>query len=168
MICLSAVNGSPEAVEARPGSYAVIERTWKTGDRLDVDWSLTLRTEMLPRSKEWISVLWGPVVLAGELGTAGLEGLDFRGTHNYVATQALPLDKAPVFIGNISDVIAKVKPVEGRALAFRTKRLVLPADVTLAPFYRVHRQRYAVYWRLMDRAAYDAERRSDAGKPDAK
>ena len=154
-----AVNGSPESVEARPGSYAVVERTWKTGDRLEVNWPLTLRTEMLPRSKEWISVLWGPVVLAGELGTAGLEGLDFSGTHSYVAMGVQPLKDAPVFIGNADDVIAKVRPVEGRPLAFRTAGLALPADVSLSPFYRVHRQRYVVYWRLMDRAAYDAERR---------
>jgi uncharacterized protein len=157
-----AVNGSPDAVETRPGSYAMIERTWKTGDRIEVEWPLTLRTEMLPRSKEWISLLWGPVVLAGELGTAGLEGLDFSGTHNYVATQALPWEKAPVFIGNAKEVIAKVRPVDGRPLAFRTAGLALPAEVSLAPFYRVHRQRYAVYWRLMDRATYDAERRDDA------
>ena len=156
-----AVNGSSAAVEARPGSYAVLKRTWKTGDRIEVEWPLTLRTEMLPGSKEWISVLWGPIVLAGELGTAGLEGLDFRATHNYVATQALPLEEAPEFIGNADDVVAKVNPLDGRPLAFRTSGLALPADVSLAPFYRVHRQRYAVYWRLMDRASYDAQRRND-------
>jgi len=113
---------------------------------------------MLPRSNEWISVLWGPIVLAGELGTAGLEGLDFRATHNYVATKELPLEKAPVFIGTRKDVVAKVKPVEGRPLAFRTAGLALPADFSLAPFYQVHCQRYAIYWRLMDRATSDAER----------
>ena len=64
-----AVNGARDSVEATPGSYAVVERTWKTGDRLELEWPLTVRTEMLPGSKEWISVLWGPVVLAGELGT---------------------------------------------------------------------------------------------------
>ena len=156
-----AVNGSPAAVETRPGSYAVLKRTWKTGDRIEVEWPLALRTEMLPRSQEWISVLWGPVVLAGELGTAGLEGLDFSATHNYVATQALPLEKAPVFIGDADDVIAKVNPLDGRPLAFRTSGLALPTDVSLAPFYRVHGQRYAVYWRLMDRASYDVQRRDD-------
>ena len=40
----------------------------------------------------------------------------------------------------------------------------IAADVSLAPFYRVHRQRYAVYWRLTDRATYDAERRQGAVK----
>jgi uncharacterized protein len=64
-----AVNGSPTAVETQPGSHAVVERTWKAGEKIEVEWPLTLRAEMLPRSTEWISVLWGPVVLAGELGT---------------------------------------------------------------------------------------------------
>lgn len=162
------VNGTPEPVEARPGSYAAVERTWRTGDRLEIDWPLTLRTEMLPRSNEWVAVLWGPIVLAGELGTAGLEDLDFRNTHNYVATQELPLDQVPVFIGNADDVVAKIKPVDGRPLAFRTAGLAQPTDVSLSPFYRVHRQRYAVYWRLMDRAAYDVRRHGDAREADGK
>jgi DUF1680 family protein len=160
------VNGMPEAVQARPGSYAVVERTWKTGDRIEVNWPLALRTEALPGSREWISILWGPVVLAGEMGTAGLEGLDFTATHDYIANKALPLDQAPVFVGNASDVLARVKPVSGRPLAFRTEGLARPADVSLAPLYQIHRQRYSVYWRLMDRAAYDAGRRIDTGTAD--
>ena len=88
-----------------------------------------------------------------------MEDLDFRGSHSYLATEARPWEEAPVFIGTAEDVIAKVRPVECRALAFRTAGLALPADVSLAPFYRVHRERYAVYWRLMDRTAYEAEAR---------
>jgi uncharacterized protein len=154
-----AVNGSAETHQTQPGSYAVLKRTWKTGDRIEVQWPVTLHTELLPRSQEWISVLWGPIVLAGELGTAGLEGLDFSGTHNYVATQAIPWEKTPVFIGNAKDVIAKIRPREGQPLAFHTVGLALPVDLSLKPFYQVHRQRYALYWRLMDRAQYDSERR---------
>ncbi len=152
-----AINGSRRRVETRPGSYAVVERTWKTGDKVEIDWPLSMRTEMLPRSKQWVSVLWGPIVLAGELGSAGLEGLDFSGTHNYVATKALPLEKAPVFVGTATDILGKIKPVDGQALVFRTSGLAKPGDVTLSPFYRVHRQRYAVYWRLVDPASYEAE-----------
>jgi uncharacterized protein len=164
-----AVNGTPEKVDARPGSYCTVERTWKTGDRLEVEWPLALRTEMLPGSDAYIAVLWGPIVLAGELGTAKLEGVDLARTHNYVATEKLPVETAPTFIGSAGDVLAKVKPVDGKPLAFRTEGLALPADVTLAPFYRVHNQRYAIYWRLMDRAAYDAERKkADAAKSEEK
>lgn len=146
------VNGTRGEVKVLPGSYAVLERTWKSGDRIEVEWPLALRTETLPRSKEWIAVLWGPVVLAGELGTAGLEALDFRATHNYVATQELPIETVPVFVGNAEDVPSRIRPVAGRHLAFRTTGLAEPADVTLAPLYEVHRQRYAVYWRLEDRS----------------
>lgn len=146
------VNGSPVAADAQPGSYVVVHRTWRSGDKLEVEWPMTLRVEMLPHSSEWVSVLWGPIVLAGELGTAGLEGLDFSATHNYVATQELPIEKVPVFVGNTNDVITKIRRVEGQPLAFRSVNLASPTDVSLAPFYKVHRQRYAVYWRLVERA----------------
>ncbi len=145
-----AVNGSREATEALPGSYAVVERTWKTGDRIEVNWPLTLRTEMLPQSKEWIAVLWGPIVLAGQLGTEGLEGLPFKGYGLF--PKKLPFDDVPVFVGSDTDVAAKVKCSGGKPLKFRTAGLASPKEVDLVPFYTVHRQRYAVYWRLRDRS----------------
>ena len=43
-----AVNGVTQKVGGKPGSYASVERTWKDGDRLEVEWPLALRTEMLP------------------------------------------------------------------------------------------------------------------------
>lgn len=57
----------------------------------------------------------------------------------------LPVETAPVFVGNATDILAKGKRVSRLPLAFRTEGLAQPADVSLAPFYRVHRQRYAVY-----------------------
>lgn len=56
---------------------------------------------------------------------------------------------AALFIGSPRDVLAKVKPVAWQPLAFRTAGLAQPTDVTLVPFYQVHRQRYAVYWKLV-------------------
>ena len=47
---------------------------------------------------------------------------------------------APMFVGDSDVVIAKVDPLDGGPLAFRTSGLALPSDVSLAPFYRVHRQ----------------------------
>ena len=146
-----AVNGVVQKVNAGPGAYATVERTWKTGDRLEVEWPIALRTELLPRSQEWVAVLWGPIVLAGKLGTEGLEGLPFKGYGLF--PKRLPFDSVPVFVGSDSDVIAKVKPVAGKLLEFRTEGLASPREVTLAPLYGTHRQRYAVYWRLTDRPA---------------
>ena len=142
------VNGSTEKVDAKPGSYAVVERVWRTGDTLQVKWPLALRTEMLPRSDEWVSVLWGPIVLAGELGLEKLENFDFNNSHNYIAAIALPIEKTPTFAGSIDGVLAKIKPVDGKPLTFRTEGLATPSEVTLSPFYNVHHQRYAIYWHL--------------------
>jgi hypothetical protein len=140
------VNGTAESFDAKPGSYATLERTWKSGDKLKINWPLNLRTEMLPGSKDWIALLWGPVALAGELGTAGLKDSDFG--HNYVATRQQSLAGVPVFKGSTDDVVAKTKRVAENSLEFHTDGLATPAEVTLEPFYRVHRQRYALYWRL--------------------
>jgi hypothetical protein len=145
-----AVNGASEKVEAKPGSYATVERTWKTGDKLEVEWPLALRTEMLPGSKVWVAVLWGPIVLAGEMGTQGLERVNFHG-RNYTANRTLPIEMFPVFVGTTNDVVAKIKPVAGKRMEFRSEGLASPSDVTLAPFYTVHGQRYSVYWRLAER-----------------
>jgi hypothetical protein len=143
-----AINGSPVAIDTQPGSYAVLNRTWKSGDRVHIDWPLSIRTEVLPQSNQWIAVLWGPIVLAGQLGTRGLETLDFSGTHSYLATETQPWEETPVFIGTPDDVITRTQPVDGEPLSFRTVGIASPADVSLAPFYLVHRQRYAIYWRL--------------------
>jgi hypothetical protein len=48
-------------------------------------------------------------------------------------------------------------PVPGQPATFRTAGLVKPGDVTLSPFYRVHFQRYAVYWQLTDIAGAEAQ-----------
>lgn len=147
-----AINGKNENVETKPGTYAAVERTWKTGDKLELEWPLSLRTELLPHSTNWVAVLWGPVVLAGELGTAGLERVNFH-SPAWAARRTQPLDTAPHFVGALSDVVTRIKPVAGKQLEFRTEGLATPEEVTLAPFYTVHKQRYAVYWRLDNKPA---------------
>ncbi len=140
------VNGAAEMFDAKPGTYATIERTWKSGDTLEIKWPLALRTEMLPGSKDWIALLWGPIALAGEFGPGMLQDADF--TRDYTAARQQMDANPPVFRGAAADVVAKTAPVADKPLQFHTDGLAFPRDVTLEPFYRVHRQRYALYWRL--------------------
>ena len=44
--------------------------------------------------------------------------------------------------------VAHVEPVSGSPLTFRTQGIGQPRDVTLIPYYLLHHQRYAIYWRL--------------------
>src|SRR5262245_26814645 len=116
-----AVNGASEAVDSKPGSYEVVERTWNTGDKLEIDWPMSLRTQMLPTSGKWISVLWGPIVLAGELGPDG-PAPNPRGRRgaasnlnnpSYIAQGPAPIENTPTFAGTAADVVGKIKPTAG-------------------------------------------------------
>ncbi len=144
-----AVNGAAEKVIAEPDAYAVVERTWKTGDKLEVEWPLALRTEWLPRSTNWISVLWGPVVLAGELGKLDLGNPQPAQARGGRRVRGIPAGSVPVFVGSPDNVLVGIKPTDDSHREFQTAGLARPTEVMLAPFYTVHHQPYAVYWRLM-------------------
>jgi DUF1680 family protein len=151
-----AVNGQEAGVDGKPGSYVALDRTWKDGDRVEVRLPMRLRTEPLPGDPSHVAFLCGPVVLAGEMGRTGIETFDFlaKGQTDHVR---VPTPAPPVLVGDPKDVTARVEPVAGKPLTFRTKGLARPDDVTLLPFFRMHRQRYAVYWAAYDAATWDRE-----------
>jgi uncharacterized protein len=58
------LNGKRVPEAAVPGSFAGIERMWRTGDRIDLDLPLTKRLEPLdPRHSNTVALLCGPLVL---------------------------------------------------------------------------------------------------------
>ena len=62
------VNGTPVSVVSKPGSYIEIKRRWKTGDSVSLTLPKTLRLESSPDNPRVAAVMWGPLVLAGDLG----------------------------------------------------------------------------------------------------
>jgi DUF1680 family protein len=142
-----AVNGEAVPVSARPGDYAEVAREWKDGDVLTVELPMRLTTETLPRTSNYLAVLYGPLVLAGKLGRAGLTDRDFRG-QAMNPKKSLPAEQTPTFTGPAAEVTTRIEPVAGQPLTFRTQNLAQPGDITLVPFYQLHDERYAIYWRL--------------------
>jgi hypothetical protein len=70
----------------------------------------------------------------------------------------LPLDAAPMLVGERAALAAKVRPVPGKALTFTAADLIRPRaarDLQLVPFFRVHDSRYMIYWRAVTAADYD-------------
>lgn len=58
------VNGKRAEMEIVPGSFAVVRRTWKTGDRLGLELPLTKRLEAIDaRYSDTVALLSGPLVL---------------------------------------------------------------------------------------------------------
>jgi len=128
------VNGVPVKNLAQPGSFVEISRRWKTGDKVEVVLPKKLRTEPLPDNPNRLAVMWGPLVLAGDLG-ARLDRENWR--------SATP---APVFVTAEQSVEKWLKPVAGKPGWFRTEGVGLAKEIDFAPFYLLPRHRYAIYW----------------------
>ncbi|MBB6095428.1 hypothetical protein HNQ60_004318 [Povalibacter uvarum] len=141
------VNGRVIGNEAPPGSYATIIRTWKKGDRVSVTIPMAVRTEEVHGAPNTVAFLYGPLVLAGDLGPAPRSE-----TVPYAKDQVVNL-KAPDFpvptlAATTEKALAAIRRLPGDQLAFKTQGIGQPSDVTLRPFPDLHYERYNVYWAL--------------------
>jgi uncharacterized protein len=152
------INGREQRVTASAGSYVTVDREWKTGDRIDVRLPMSLHMEALPDDDHVQALMYGPVVLAGDLGTSGLDNVKRYGPSAPPMGRVSSID-VPTFVANSpADVIAHVKPVTGSPLTFRTSGLGKPNDVTLIPLYKTFEPRYTVYWTVYNPAEYDSHK----------
>ncbi len=148
-------NGQPMQVKTKPGSYLAIEREWKDGDICEVSLPMSLRLESMPDDPECIALLYGPVVLAGDLGDEGLSHEERYGPSAPRLGRLKPVP-IPVFVADkVEDVLEKVVPVSGDRLMFKTKGIGQPQEVTLFPFYELHDRRYSVYWKVYTPAEWE-------------
>lgn len=146
--CHVKVNGRKLEASASPGSYLTIDRVWKTGDRVELDLPMKLRTESMPDDPGLRAIVYGPVVLAGDLGSEGLS------EKLIIGHEGPPLDSktSPVPALDIPKFHAANQPVEdwvkpgSKPLEFHT--VGQAKDVTLMPFNQVFGKRYSVYWQV--------------------
>jgi len=138
-----------------PG-YAEYTREWHNGDTLDIKLPMSLRVETLPGEPNTVAFFYGPIALAGELGTAGIEKLNVF-TRAQLDLARTPTPDAPVFECNPADLLKHIEPVAGKPLNFRTMGIGRPNDVTLSPYYLIHRQRLTVYWNCFTAAEWQAK-----------
>ncbi len=137
--------------------YVELERVWKTGDVITVTMPKTLRLEATPDNPGRAALLWGPLVLAGDIGPEIRFGRE---------RQAEPSTRpvVPIFVAAGIDPSEWVKPVEGEAGHFRTNGVGRPNDVDLYPFYRLHRRTYAVYWDIFSEAGWKEQQATYAAE----
>jgi DUF1680 family protein len=147
------VNGNKQKISGAPGSYVSVERKWQNGDRVEVRLPMKLHSEPLTGATNTVALLYGPIVLAGDLGTNGMPNPYARNQTDLVR---VPDPKVPVFVGDPKTFLKKVRPT-AQPLVFQTKSLGRPDDVTLVPFYLANHERYTVYWKLISEADWKAQ-----------
>jgi len=139
------VNGRASEAHASPGGYLALSRAWRSGDRIDMDLPMSLRIETMPDDPTLQAVLYGPLVLAGDLGSEGLTKEMIFGPMG-PRIQSAPKIEIPWFKAAEDDPSSWIKPVAARPLTFRTAGQA--RDVTLAPINAMFGKRYSVYWKV--------------------
>ena len=141
------VNGQALAVTSGPSSYVEIRRQWRDGDRVEVTFPMSLRTESMPDNPARLAVFYGPTLLAADLGSVD-------------DPQASTLSYVPVLLTENRPVTEWVTPVDRASSTFRTVDIGRPRDVTLVPFHRLHDRRYTVYFDVFTEVAW-AQRQAE-------
>ena len=125
------------------------------GDRADLEGGGQSRTHhaqdapqraSLAGNPNRFAVMWGPLVLAGDLGPA--------------TVGRAPGAEVPILVAPEQPVANWLKPVAGKPGTFRTAGVGLKQEIDFAPFYQLPRRRYAVYWDMYSPAGVDKK-----GKP---
>ena len=142
------VNGQAQKVGAS-GGYETIERQWRDGDAVEVRLPMQLRTEALHATPQKQAILYGPIVLAANLGATGLE-TDYVDSQTQYAGAALP--PAPLFVSSDA-ATGKITRADAQTLAF-SAQMIDSGDgstktVPMLPYARAHHMRYGVYFDVL-------------------
>ncbi|MDQ6904875.1 MAG: glycoside hydrolase family 127 protein [Bacteroidota bacterium] len=124
------VNEVKVAVEKNAEGYYKLERTWKPGDKIHIFMPMKIHTQSMPDNDNRIAIMYGPVVLSGELGKERPEQQNI-----------------PVLVSNDANAGDLIKPVSNAdTLMFKTSATNNNESFSLIPFYEMHHQHYIVYW----------------------
>jgi len=133
------INGQVQDTPAAPGSYATLDRTWQSGDKIELTLPMALHLHRAADNPNMVAIFYGPLLLAGDL--------DVMKNNTFFN---LPDPPAPALNGDEKNLASWIKPVEGEPLTFRIQNAAQSSDITLKPFFQFSRDRYALYWSLTD------------------
>ena len=141
--------GAPGNQAALESAFVRITRTWNTGDTVDLALPKALRFDPTPDNAQVAAIMWGPLVLAGDLGP--------RISGPGAARAAAP---APMLVADRA-VDTWVTPAGTRAGDFVARAVGRTpsspadrADVSFTPFHRTNERRYSVYFDVMTEAEF--------------
>ncbi|HEY3812671.1 MAG TPA: beta-L-arabinofuranosidase domain-containing protein [Caulobacteraceae bacterium] len=145
------VNGEPWVWEAgvwggRAGRWLTIDRVWRSGDVIRMSLPMHVRTEAMADDPKLAAVMYGPLVLAGGLGTQGLPP---------EAPYALPTPprQAPEFRAEpvAAPALARSRPdwiASDKADPLKFRVATASGELVFRPFNQILHERYGVYWRF--------------------
>ncbi|BCM94330.1 hypothetical protein IAD21_06237 [Abditibacteriota bacterium] len=138
------INGKPIANLSEPGSYIELKRIWKNNDTISLALPKVLHEEGLPDNLHRVALMWGPLVLAADMGPEGQE----------IAT--------PIFTSWGEPVPEWIKPAKDKPGNFKSVgvgrdivNIGQEKEVDFVPFYRLHNRTYSAYFDLYSSQEWD-------------
>jgi uncharacterized protein len=108
-----------------PSSYVELDRSWSSGDKIELVLPKSLRLEPTPDNNKVAAIMWGPLVLAGDLGPR----------------RQRPAEQAPS-----PTLMAAGRPVSEWVRPSARPGDFAASDLLLTPFYRTHGRTYTLYF----------------------
>jgi len=131
------VNGQALKETPAADSYVKIDRVWHEGDTVELNLPKRLREEPVPDNPSRMALMWGPLVLAGDLGPEVRQDDE----------ENMPAPSAPALVVAANTPVQQwLKPESGKPGWFKTSGAGLSQDIEFAPMYELPRRKYAVYW----------------------
>jgi uncharacterized protein len=130
------INGKSIVILSKPGMYIDVKRSWKTGDTVSLVLPKVLHEEGTPDNPGRVALMWGPLVLAGDLGPEPQR----RGART---------DPIPSLVSDNNQRQAYFLPMGDKPGNFTALGRLLDngaKEISLVPFYRLHRRVYSIYW----------------------
>lgn len=152
------VNGKAEVVKANPSEYINLNRNWKNGDKIVVQFTMNTKLEYLPDGSNWAAFVRGPIVLAAQTSTDDLKGLfadDSRMGHE-TRGKLYPINEAYALVGDSKNYVSKLQPIDN--MNFKMDSL------TLQPFYQIHDARYQMYFQTFTQKDYEKQKEAQKQK----
>jgi uncharacterized protein len=137
------VNGKPVNNAPNASGYVEINRKWKNNDKIEIILPMDLKIESMPDNADRIAFLYGPIVLAADLGDSLPDPV--------VGTPVLLTDKL-----NFKDWL---QPIDLKTLTFTTRGVGQPKDILLKPFFTFYNRYYSVYFDFFTKAGWLARQR---------
>lgn len=139
------INGKAEQLLLGNDGYWMIDKVWNRKNRISLQLPMHTYTENLIGTGRYVALLYGPYVLAGRMGKENLPST-FWGKMNNTAMNKMDLSKVPVFNIPATQIPDHVEPVFERGTLRFNIHLKGFENVVLEPFYKIHFERYAIYW----------------------
>jgi len=145
------INGKKTSVKSSKSAYFTLTRNWKAGDRIEVTYPMKLWLSTTTDNPDVAAVMYGPIVLAGRMGTEGFTGTEpysdpSKYNDYYTYDYHVPASLSNRLSLDRSKLENSLQRVPGEGLKFKTK----DGGLLLEPISRIHRERYVIYWNLKE------------------